>query len=208
MAAWILDRNKVMTKDEVVFVLQSLARRARRSENTAINDVVFRLAISCGLRAAEIASLRMCDVKLGDGSRPYIHVHKGKGGKTADVTIPDTGTVAVFQRHLTSRKETGAKGRELFVIKTNGKGFNRQEIAKRFKSAIRCLSAERISDLSVHSGRHTAATMLLDDGHSLATVRDFMRHSNISVTSVYLHGREIEPVDMFPAQNEPEFSVS
>ena len=50
--------------------------------------------------------------------------------------------------------------------------------------------------------------MLLDEGHSLATVRDFMRHSNISVTSVYLHGREIEPVDMFPAQNEPVNALS
>lgn len=197
MAAWTLDKNKVMTADEVQTILHDLRRRSKRSPNTKINDVIFRLSTICGLRASEIANLRICDVKVSDTSKPFIHVKNGKGSKTASVPIPDNGTAIIFAQHLQLMKDNGSKYRDLFLTKLNGKSFDRNEIAKRFKSAIRCLTQDRISELSVHSGRHTAATILLDNGQSLATVRDFCRHSNISTTSVYLHGRDIIPTNMW-----------
>ena len=198
-AAWTVRKTNVMTADEVQQVLDDLRRRGKRSVNTRMNEVVFRLSTVCGLRCSEIAHLRIKDVVLGD--KPYVHVFEGKGGKIADVTIPDSGTSVVLERYLRDVRNLNAHGRtkpsDNFLVKTNGKGFLRQEIAKRFDSAIRCLPEGRKDELSIHSGRHTAATMLLDTGHSLATVRDFMRHSNISVTSVYLHGREIEATEMY-----------
>ena len=197
MSTWVLDKNKVMTADEVQTILHDLRRRSKRSPNTKINDVIFRLATICGLRASEIANLRICDVRLSDPSRPYIYVKNGKGGKTASVQIPDNGTAIIFEQHLQTMKSNGSNYSDLFLTKLNGKQFDRNEIAKRFKSAIRCLTEDRISELSVHSGRHTAATMLLDNGKSLATVREFCRHSNISTTSVYLHGRDIVPTNMW-----------
>ena len=199
MNTWTIAKSNVMTADEVQQVLDDLRRRGKRSVNTRMNEVVFRLSTVCGLRCSEIANLRIKDVVLGD--RPFVHVHKGKGGKSGDVTIPDSGTSVVFERYLRDVRNQNAhsigKPTANFLVKTNGKGFLRQEIAKRFDSAIRCLPDSRKSELSIHSGRHTAATILLDNGHSLATVRDFCRHSNISTTSVYLHGREIEAVSMY-----------
>jgi site-specific recombinase XerD len=83
-----------------------------------------------------------------------------------------------------------------------GQPFNRSEIAKRFKTACRALGEERVASLSIHDGRHTAATQLLERGKSLATVRDFLRHSNISTTSAYLHGAELKPEEMYQPEGD------
>ena len=197
MAAWTLQKQNVMDKTEVKTVLADLKRKSKRSPNAKVNELIFRLATGCGLRASEIANLRVCDVKLGD--QPYIHVKDGKGGKSADVMIPDDSTVLVLEQWLAKHTANGKvkPSKAPFVRKKKGMEFDRNEIAKRFKTAIKSLGPDRVKELSVHSGRHTAATLLLDRGESLATVRDFMRHSNISGTSVYLHGRELKPQPMF-----------
>ena len=187
--------NKSLTIDEVKAVLADLEQRGRRSVNTRMNNIIFRLATSCGLRASEIANVRICDIKLADSAR--VHVHEGKGKKSSDVTIPDNGTIVALAQHHQMRKTDGASGKDTLLVKTNGKSFDRNEIAKRYKSAIRILPEERRSIISVHWGRHTAATRMLDNGHTLATVKEFLRHSNIQTTSVYLHGKEITPTDMW-----------
>ena len=197
MAAWTLQKQNVMDKTEVKTILDDLRRKSKRSPNARVNELIFRLATICGLRASEIANLRVCDVKLGDHN--YIHVKDGKGGKSADVMIPDDVTILVLEQWMSRHTANGklSPSKAPFVRKKKGMEFDRNEIAKRFKTAIKCLGPDRVKELSVDSGRHTAATLLLDRGESLATVRDFMRHSNISVTSVYLHGRELKPQPMF-----------
>ena len=39
----------------------------------------------------------------------------------------------------------------------------------------------------MHSMRHAYATMLVKAGADLGTIRDLLGHSDISVTSIYLH---------------------
>ena len=77
----MLDCTRILTRAEVVKVLDDLARRARRSRNSRLNRVIFRLATCCGLRASEIAGLRLSDVRVGV-DRPYVNVPKtvAKGG--------------------------------------------------------------------------------------------------------------------------------
>ena len=41
--------------------------------------------------------------------------------------------------------------------------------------------------LTAHSLRHSAATLALQGGMSLEDVKEFMRHSSINVTLVYVH---------------------
>ena len=191
--------DRVLTTSEIETVLADLHRRGKRSANSRTNELVFRLATICGLRVSEIAALTMDNVR--PGNRPHVRVVNGKGGKTATVPIPDTATVRVLIDHIFDRRKTGARGRDPLVAKSGrnnaGQPFNRSELAKRFKTACRALGEERIASLSVHDGRHTAATQLLERGKSLATVRDFLRHSNIATTSAYLHGAELQPEEMY-----------
>ena len=55
-------------------------------------------------------------------------------------------------------------------------------IASAFSTLFDCLSGLRLHDM-----RHTFCTRLLQAGVDVATVRDLAGHSDLSVTSVYLH---------------------
>jgi hypothetical protein len=46
---------------------------------------------------------------------------------------------------------------------------------------------ERLRTLTIHHGRHTFISHALAGGRTLAEVRDAAGHSNVSVTSGYLH---------------------
>ena len=48
-------------------------------------------------------------------------------------------------------------------------------------------TADKLRRATPHWMRHTHATHALDSGAELTTVRDNLRHSSISTTSMYLH---------------------
>jgi integrase len=77
-----LDGTKILTRRELAAVLGDLKRKAPRSKNTRLNLALFRLACCCGLRAGEIAELRVGDVRT-ELARPHIRIRNGasKGGR-------------------------------------------------------------------------------------------------------------------------------
>jgi integrase len=46
---------------------------------------------------------------------------------------------------------------------------------------------ERLRALTIHHGRHTFLSHDLAGGRTLAEVRDAAGHTNVSITSAYLH---------------------
>ena len=74
-------------------------------------------------------------------------------------------------------QRTGATARPL----------SRHTLRRRFLTACRVLGLERIGALTIHHGRHTFISHALVGGRTLAEVRDAVGHSNVSVTSAYLH---------------------
>ena len=68
----------------------------------------------------------------------------------------------------------------------SGKTFSRHTFAS-IRTACKVLGTERLKSLTIHHGRHTFISHALAGGRSLAEVRDAVGHSNVSVTSAYLH---------------------
>ena len=87
MAAWVIKPEKKMTLEEVRTIAADIQRRAKRSVNSRMNEVIFHLSTFAGIRATEIANLKLKDIKLESGDKPFVHVENGKGGKTANVFI-------------------------------------------------------------------------------------------------------------------------
>ncbi len=65
--------------------------------------------------------------------------------------------------------------------------LSRHTLRKRFRTACKVLGRERLALLTIHHGRHTFISHALAGGRTLAEVRDAAGHSNVSITSVYLH---------------------
>jgi integrase len=193
MPAFSADVTKILTRREMQAVLADLKRKAPRSKNTRLNLVIFRLAACCGLRASEIAQLHMADLRV-EMPRPHIRIRTGasKGGKARRVPLWwDGGTLADLAAWRAARLATGAKGDQPFVASLQAGRealvFSRHTLRKRFRTACRVLGAERLRALTIHHGRHTFISHALAGGRTLAEVRDAAGHSNVSITSGYLH---------------------
>ena len=189
-----LDLTKILTRRELAAVLADLHRKAPRSRNTRLNLVVFRLACCCGLRASEIARLRMADVRV-DLPRPHLRICSGtaKGGRPRTVPLWwDAGTLADVAGWKQERLRQGAGAEEALVAsqrpgRAAGMPLSRHTLRKRFRTACKVLGRERLASLTIHHGRHTFISHALAGGRTLAEVRDAAGHTNVSITSVYLH---------------------
>jgi len=187
---WRVDQAKILTRRELAAVLVDLKRKAPRSPSTRLNLVVFRLACCCGLRASEIAGLRLDDVVVA-GDRPHLRIrrHVAKGGRRRTVPLWwDSGTLADLAAW---RAERGAQGGDFFVASRTsaegGKPLSRHTLRKRFLTACKVLGPARRRTLTIHHGRHTFISHALAGGRSLAEVRDAAGHASLLATSAYLH---------------------
>jgi integrase/recombinase XerD len=187
------DVTKILTRTELQAVLAELRRKAPRSKNTRLNLVIFRLSACWGLRASEIAQLQLADVRV-EMPRPHIRIRVGasKGGRSRRVPLWwDGGTLADLATWRADRAAHGATGADPFVasLQAGRKAlvFSRHTLRKRFRTACRVLGKERLASPTIHHGRHTFISHALAGGRTLAEVRDAVGHSNVSVTSGYLH---------------------
>ena len=193
---WKVDESKILSKAEVAAVLADLKRKARRSLNTRMNLVIFRLATCCGLRVSELCGLTLANIRL-TSDKPHIRIPKtiAKGHKAREVPLWRLGAESPTVRDLADwkaeRQGQGAKPGDHFVCSQmkgrQGRKLHRQNARARFISSCRVLGPERQGMLTIHSGRHTCASHLLAGGLPLPVVRDWLGHSNIATTSIYSH---------------------
>ncbi len=185
--------TKILSRRELRTVLADLKRKAPRSKNTQLNLMIFRLAVCCGLRASEIAHLQVDDVRVGS-PHPHLRIRTGasKGGRPRKVPLWwDAGTLADVSQWHALRTAQGIPliAPLLASLRPNRgeKVFSRHTLRKRFRTACRVLGPERLRTLTIHHGRHTFISHALAGGRTLAEARDAAGHSNVSLTSGYLH---------------------
>lgn len=193
MNAWTVDTWRILSGSEIRDVLVELKRKGRRSVNSKMNLIVFRLATCCGLRVSEISGLRIRDVKLSD-KKPHIRLPKNLTKRKKERRVPlwwDGGTLADIESWRTFRKDQGAKVTDFFLCSQHKDTFSNQidrfNLRNRFRVSCGILGKERIERLTIHDGRHSFISHALAKGRTLAEVRDAAGHSNIATTSVYLH---------------------
>ncbi len=184
-----------MTRREIAAVLADLKTKANRSTNAMRNRVIFHLACCCGLRVSESTQLCLDDVVL-DSPRPHLSLRapttKGKRPRRVPLWW-DGGTLSDLTAWLATRRNVGvgAQGGDPFVcsVQSNRQGepLQRAAIRRRFLSACKILGLARLRTLTIHHGRHTFISHALAGGRTLAEVRTAAGHTNIAVTSIYLH---------------------
>jgi integrase len=190
---WNLDATSILTRHELATVLTDLKTKTRRSTNAMRNLVIFRLACCCGLRVSEISGLQLDDVVL-DTPRPHLCLRaattKGKRARRVPLWW-DAGTLADITAWAATRRDHGARGGDPFVCSVqahrHGESLQRAAIRRRFLSACKVLGLARLHTLTIHHGRHTFISHALAGERTLAEVRAAAGHTNISVTSIYLH---------------------
>ena len=146
-----VDPTKILTRQELRLVLADLKRQAERSKQGHVNLILFRLAACCGLRASEIAQLRMADVRT-DGSRPHLRIRRAaaKGHKARVVPLWwDAGTLADHHGVEGAADASRHAGPDdLFLVSPRpGRAkitFSRHTLRRRFRTACKVLGLARL----------------------------------------------------------------
>jgi integrase/recombinase XerD len=167
----------VLSVDEV----QQLIAAVR----TLHNRTYFWTVYSLGLRLGEGLHLQVGDI---DSARMMVHVHRGKGAKDRYVPLPRR-TLAMLRKYWVTHRHpfwlfpaTGRDHRQAALAdgpmdKSSVQGAMRRVVRElRFRKAI-----------SIHSLRHSYATHLLEAGVNLRLIQQYLGHSSLQTTMVYLH---------------------
>jgi integrase len=159
-------------------------------------------ALYAGLRRGELKALRWEDVDLG---RNLIHVVRAwdeKDGEIEPKTRHGKRTVPiaiVLREHLVAhRLRCGrAEGR---VFGDGGRPFPATPLSKRAKDAWK---ATGLNPITLHEGRHTAASLMIAAGVNAKALSTYLGHSSIVITlDLYGHlmpGNEDEAAGLLDA---------
>ena len=145
----------------------------------------FWTVYTMGLRLEEARNLQIGDI---DAQRGLVHIHRGKGAKDRYVPLP-TSTLHWLRKHWVTHRHPRylfpAEGRDHQQSPTSGTPIQTSTVQKAMsKIATELRFAKRVS---IHTLRHSYATHLLEAGVSLKIIQQYLGHSSLQTTMVYLH---------------------
>ena len=143
------------------------------------------LAAWCGLRACEVAALRVPDFTLDRDGQPVVYV-RGKGGRHREVPVPGWAWPII----TATLAESGPCWR-----KVRGFGSVTPELVS--DACNRYLHRIGIPD-TLHSLRHRAATLVLRERRDIRLVQDFLGHASLATTQIYT---KVESAELAAAVN-------
>lgn len=161
---------------------------------------VLDFGYASGLRASELVAARLGDIQTDGHGDHWLKV-LGKGAKGGKVVLPPLARQALdgylLQRGLPVTPSKWSPGTPIIGSLGNETGITATRlwgIVRRFFATAATVVegdspavAEKLRRATPHWMRHTHATHALDSGAELTAVRDNLRHSSISTTSIYLH---------------------
>ena len=168
-----------LSPDEVQQLLE-INNRAKKHQQR--NRTLLELLYATGLRASEIAGLKMGDLQLEEST---LRAH-GKGNKERIVPIANT-TVEIIQNYLLHDRHHYCKSDlEAHVfLSQQGRPLTRQRIWQIIKE--QACSVGITKKISPHTLRHSFATHLLENGASLRVIQEMLGHADITTTQIYTH---------------------
>jgi len=146
------------------------------------DKAILELLYASGIRAGEIAKLKLADLNLDIG---YLRCF-GKGNKQRIVPLGKTAENATRQ-YLNQLRPKLAKpfSRDFLLLSRTGRALSRIEIWRIVKKyAARAGMSE---SLTAHTLRHSFATHLLSGGADLRSIQEMLGHVDIATTQIYTH---------------------
>lgn len=185
---------KYLTLDESVEMLQNINTPDQKRDYCIIT-----FFLNCGIRLSELVGINVSDIRRSrDPSGREVWTLKvlGKGNKERIVYLNDACISAyldyidptetdIEKRNASGARNMTAKTDALFLSRRNTRISNRrvQQIVEE------CLKSSGLDNrgLSVHKLRHTAATLMYQNGVDVRVLKEILGHENLNTTQIYTH---------------------
>jgi integrase/recombinase XerD len=152
---------------------------------TLHNRTFFWTVYSLGLRLGEGLHLQVGDI---DSARMMVHVHRGKGAKDRYVPLPSR-TLAMLREYWVTHRHPvwlfpAARLNHRKGALADGP-MERSSVQRALRRVVHELKFHKA--ISIHSLRHSYATHLLEVGVNIRLIQQYLGHSSLQTTMVYLH---------------------
>ena len=167
---------KHLTLDQSLQLLQ-VAGQGKYAER---DYCIITLLLNCGLRRAELAGLNRTDVR-DDGTLRVI----GKGNKERILYLNDACQRALAA-YLPKRPLEGTKDKKALFYGHTKDRISLQGVHYIVKGYLKQVGGAE--DFSTHKLRHTAATLMYQQGGvDTRVLKDILGHENMNTTEIYTH---------------------
>ena len=149
-------------------------------KNASRDYCILTLFLNCGLRISELVGLNKTDVR-GEQLRVL-----GKGNKERMLYLNDACQRAL-EDWLTERDSlTLVDQNALFVTLQNRRRISTAAVHKLVKKHLAAAGLDS-TQYSSHKLRHTAATLMLQNGVDVRTLQEVLGHDHLNTTQIYTH---------------------
>lgn len=165
---------KYLTLDESVNLLDSVD-----GKNQERDYCILTLFLNCGLRISELVGLNLNDVQ-DDALRIL-----GKGNKVRIVYLNEACKAALAQ-YLTVRRPITGRDRNAMFLSAQNERISRSGVHALVKKRLAKAGIDS-TQYSSHKLRHTAATLMLQNGVDVRAVQEVLGHEHLNTTEIYTH---------------------
>ena len=165
---------RYLTLDESIQLLESID-----GENAERDFCIITLFLNCGLRISELVGLNLTDIR-GDRLRVL-----GKGNKERVVYL-NTACQNAVEDWLAVRSQSGAADPSALFISRRHTRITKDGVHYMLKQRFTAAGLDS-SKYSAHKLRHTAATLMLQNGVDVRTLQEVLGHEHLNTTQIYTH---------------------
>lgn len=166
---------KYLNLDESLELLESVD-----GKNASRDYCILTLFLNCGLRISELVGLNKTDVR-GDQLRVL-----GKGNKERILYLNDACQQAISDWMTERDTLTLVDQNALFVTLQNRRRISKAAVHKLVKKHLAAAGLDS-TQYSSHKLRHTAATLMLQNGVDVRTLQEVLGHDHLNTTQIYTH---------------------
>lgn len=140
---------------------------------------ILTLFLNCGLRISELTGLNLSDIQ-DDHLRVL-----GKGNKVRVVYLNDACKDAL-RAYLQTRRNVSGKAADALFLSGQNNRISRSTVHHLVKKYLSMAGLDA-SQYSAHKLRHTAATLMLQNGVDVKSVQEVLGHEHLNTTEIYTH---------------------
>ena len=140
---------------------------------------ILTLFLNCGLRISELIGINLNDIQ-DDALRVY-----GKGNKVRIVYLNDACQEAL-RSYLAVRRPIAGRDAGALFLSNRDQRISRSSVHALVKKYLAQAGLDS-SQYSSHKLRHTAATLMLQNGVDVKAVQEVLGHEHLNTTEIYTH---------------------
>jgi integrase/recombinase XerD len=162
-------------------VKKLLAAPDMRTNDGYRNRIILEILYDTGIRAAEMAAIKMNDLDLVNG---YLTVRCGKGAK--DRVVPLSSRVCtLINTYLLMVRPVMIQGKDKGYLVLNRWGTKMTPTAV-WAIVKRCTQLSGIKkNVTTHTFRHSCATLMLKNGAPIRHIQELLGHESLESTQIY-----------------------